>query len=141
MIRQYFALPRWNWTVEVFYEVDRLEAESLLRKLEDAGCHGENMERADKALHGSRYDFGITYSNHREGHTIMILGKSSSASEFQNSLDHEKGHLSKHVCLTRSIDPFGEEAEYLAGEIGQKLFKVARHFLCEGCRRRRIKGS
>ena len=33
------------------------------------------------------------------------------------------------------IDPYGEEAQYLSGYVGQKMFPVAKKFLCEHCRR------
>ena len=39
-----------------------------------------------------------------------------------------------HICSAYGIDPFGEEYQYLTGEIGQKMFKIARRFLCEHCR-------
>jgi hypothetical protein len=33
------------------------------------------------------------------------------------------------------IDIFGEEYQYLTGEIGQKMFKIARRFMCDHCRK------
>ena len=36
--------------------------------------------------------------------------------------------------MSRGIDPYGEQQQYLSGEIGQRMFPVARRFLCEHCR-------
>ena len=58
----------------------------------------------------------------------------TSASEFQNTFDHEKGHLAMHIANALNIDLLGEEFQYLTGEIGQKMFLVARRFLCDHCR-------
>lgn len=54
---------------------------------------------------------------------------------FQNSWDHEKGHLCRHISKAFGIDPYGEEAQYLSGYVGQKMFPVAKKFLCEHCRK------
>ena len=65
----------------------------------------------------------------------MVIGLTTSSEEFQNTLDHEKGHLVMHIAEAYNIDPYGEEYQYLSGEVGQKLFKVAKRFLCDHCRR------
>ena len=59
----------------------------------------------------------------------------STPEEFQNSWDHEKGHLCRHISKAFGIDPYGEEAQYLSGYVGQKMFPVAKKFLCEHCRK------
>lgn len=39
------------------------------------------------------------------------------------------------VAGTLNLDVFGEEYEYLVGDIGQEMFPVAKQFLCEHCRK------
>ena len=41
---------------------------------------------------------------------------------------------------TDDIDVFGEEFQYLTGEIGKQTFKIARKFMCEHCRKE-LEGS
>lgn len=36
---------------------------------------------------------------------------------------------------TLNLDVFGEEYEYLVGDIGQEMFPVAKQFFCEHCRK------
>lgn len=38
-----------------------------------------------------------------------------------------------HIAKALGIDPFGEELQYLAGDIGRKTYPVARMYLCAGC--------
>ena len=44
-------------------------------------------------------------------------------------------HLCRHISKAFGIDPYGEEAQYLSGEVGQKMFPIAKRVLCEHCRK------
>ena len=44
----------------------------------------------------------------------MVISLTSTPEEFQNSWDHEKGHLCRHISKAFGIDPYGEEAQYLS---------------------------
>lgn len=52
-------------------------------------------------------------------------------------------HVLQIVCeeceLCYGVDPYGEEEQYLRGYIGQKMFLVAKKFLCECCRKKLIR--
>lgn len=99
----------------------------------DAG--GWDLVNAYKNMRSCNLNTGITYSNIRNRQTVMVIALTSSPAEFQNSFDHEKGHLCRHISRAFGIDPYGEEAQYLSGYVGQKMFPVAKKFLCEHCRR------
>lgn len=135
MMSQEFELKRLDWAVSVFYEVGPDDAGEVLSALRKCGCRGVNLRRAEKAIKGGGLNFGVTYSNYKRRQSVMVIGRTSSADEFQNSYDHEKGHLQKQICQRMFISPWGEEAEYLAGAIGQATFPMAKHLLCEHCRR------
>ena len=135
MIVQDFILPRYRWRVRVYYAVTTYWAEAIMRELARIGCRGEELRRAYANLTRGGLDTGLTYSNRRTHESVMVIGLTSSAAQFQNSLDHEKGHLVKHMSLALGLDPYGEEEQYLSGEIGQRMFPVARRFLCEHCRK------
>lgn len=66
----------------------------------------------------------------------MVIAKTSSPDEFANSYDHEKGHLAKHIALAYYINPYGEEFQYMSGDIAKKMFPVAKMFMCESCRKK-----
>lgn len=135
MIVQDFYIGRYGWHVRVYYAVTTYWAGWIAGDLESIGCRGYDLERACRSLESGDLNTGITYSNNRMRETVMVIALTSSPEEFQNSFDHEKGHLCRHISKVFGIDPYGEEEQYLSGEIGQKMFPVAKRFLCEHCRK------
>lgn len=98
-----------------------------------------NLENAFRSLSSGNLNTGLTYSNFEHRRTVMVIAMTTSPEQFQNSWDHEKGHLCRHISRTFGIDPYGEEEQYLRGYIGQKMFPVAKKFLCECCRNKLIR--
>ena len=66
--------------------------------------------------------------------SLMLIGKTDSSDEFQDTFDHERGHLVMHISGALGLDPYSEEYQYLAGEAGKRMFKVAKKFLCDHCK-------
>lgn len=108
--------------------------------LKRIGCSGRIYQKARKNLSAGRLDTGLTYTNKREGESIMVIAKTSSPSEFAHSYDHEKGHLAMHIAQAYDIDPYGEEFQYLSGDISKKMFPAAKMFMCDCCRKKLLKG-
>lgn len=134
MIRQIITLKDYLWRIRVYYAVDTYYIEEILSLMQDLGASDIEIRKASDSMREGSPNVGLTYSAPERRETVMVIGRADSPEEFQNTFDHEKGHLVKHICLADRIDPFGEEAEYLAGEVGQKMFRVARRFLCGHCR-------
>ncbi len=139
MIRQVFDIPQYRWTVTVYYAVTGYDVRRIMRGLRQIGCGEYDLRRAYRNMTSGAADTGLTYSNAELRQTIMLIGRTTTAAQFQNSLDHEKGHLCRHISQAMHIDPYGEEAEYLAGYVGQRMFEVARMFLCDTCRRKLLR--
>lgn len=135
MVKQDFYIEEYDWYVRVYYAVKKYWAERIANDLYECGCRSSNLERAYRSLKAGNLNTGLTYSNFGKRKTIMVISKTSSPEQFQNSLDHEKGHLCRHISEAFGINPYGEEAQYLSGEVGQKMFPVAKKFLCEHCRK------
>lgn len=136
MIIQNFILPRYRWRVCVYYAVTAYWTDDIIRDLVRIGCHGTELRRAyDNLLRGD-LNTGITYSNTAAGETVMVISLTSTPAQFLNSWLHEMRHLSRHIERACGISPYGEKAAYLAGDIGQRMFPVARKFICGHCRKR-----
>jgi len=133
MIRQDFYLKRWDWYVIMFYAVDTYYMESILDELENIGC--TYVDEIEEDLTINPYNNGLTYSNMDARVSLIVIGLTESPDEFQNTYDHEKGHLAMHIAEEDNIDVFSEEFQYLVGEIGKQTFRVAKKFLCEHCRK------
>ena len=134
MIRQDFYIDEYGWHVRIYYAVTTYWAGRILSDMERIGCRSVELAKAWRNLRLGDLNTGITYSNFREGETVMVISRTSSPEEFLNSWEHEKKHLARHIEQAYGIDPFGEEAAYLEGTIAQRMFPVARKFICEHCR-------
>lgn len=135
MIVQTFYIPKYDWEVKAYYAVTEYWVHEIISDLKRAGCQNAQLEQAYRNLSMGNLNTGLTYSNYRTRETIMVIALTSSPEEFQNSFDHEKGHLCRHISQTFGLNPYGEETQYLSGYIGQKMFPVAKKFLCEHCRK------
>lgn len=134
MITQDFYLPKYDWHVRVYYAVTTYWRDRILRDLRRIGCRGTEWLRAKRSLTDGALNTGLTYSNFAKGETVMVISLTSSPAEFLNSWMHEMRHLSRHIEQARGLSPYGEPAAYLEGTIGQKMFPVAKGFICEHCR-------
>ena len=135
MIVQDFYIKGYDWHVKVYYAVTTYWTEDIMRELQSIGCQGNSLRKAYMSLVSGHLNTGITYSNTRRRESVIVIALTSSPEEFQNSFDHEKGHLCRHISEAFGIDPYSEEEQYLSGEIGQRMFPVAKKFLCEHCRK------
>ena len=138
MIIQDLYIPNDRWRVRVYYAVTTYRTDDILRDFIEAGCEGIQLKRAYNSLKRNTLDTGITYSNFGKRETVMVISLTSSPSEFLNSWEHEKKHLARHIEQAYDIDPYSEDAAYLEGEIAQKMFPVAKKFICEHCRKEAI---
>lgn len=133
MITQIIYLPAYNWLIKVFYLQEFENITSILEELEEVGCEEQNLNQIYNMYNNQEFDRGFTYTDYDLHVTFVIIGPCSSTSEFQNTLDHEKGHVATHIATFFEIDPYGEQFQYLQGLVGQKMFRKAKRFLCEIC--------
>lgn len=134
MVVQNIFLEDWDWHATIYYAVDSYYADEILDELEWIGCDESELVKVESMLRSNEHNTGFTYSNFYHKCSIVVIGLTTSAEQFQNTFDHEKGHLAMHIADALNIDLLGEEFQYLTGEIGQKMFRKAKRFLCEKCR-------
>lgn len=117
----------------MYYAVDTYYMDEILEELEIMGC--THIEEIEEDLSQHPYNNGLTYSNTRHRESLVVIGLTETPDEFQNTYDHEKGHLAMHIAEEDRMDVFGEEFQYLTGEIGKQTFPIAKRFMCEHCRK------
>lgn len=115
MLKQYFVIPKYNWKVYVYYYVTCYYLNEILTKLRSMGCTGKYLEDAYRNMSSCQLNSGITYSNNAQKHSLMVISSTSTPAQFMNSLLHEQYHLIEHIVEKYNINPFSEEAAYLAG--------------------------
>lgn len=135
MLVQTFYLPQYEWSVKVYYAVDRYYTDDILHDLDNLDIDNYEYFKAKRSLSKAIKNTGFTYTNYRQKSSVIVLGLTTSADEFQDTFDHEKGHLSIHIATYYHLNPYGEEAQYLNGDIGKAMFPYAKLFLCDNCRK------
>jgi len=135
MIVQDIYLEDYDWSIRVYYAVNEYYISNILIDLIDIDCNKEAYFKIKKLMEDRKNNIGFTYSNIEKRASIVLIGMTDSADEFQDTYDHEKGHLVMHISRALGIDPYSEEYQYLAGEIGKRMFKKAQKLLCDTCRK------
>ena len=115
------------------YDATAYDTDTVLDLMDEANISADKIEAAERILSNFQPDSGLTASSSKSRSSVCVIGRASSVFEFQNTYDHEKGHVTMHIAEALGIDPFGEELQYLAGEIGRKTYPVARIYLCSRC--------
>lgn len=128
-------MEKWDWNVKVYYAVDTFYMNDILEELELLGCRHKTAIQIQRDLTLHPYNNGLTYSSFEYRSSVVVIGLTNSPDEFQNTFDHEKGHLAMHISECDDIDVYGEEFQYLTGEIGRSMFPIAKRFMCEHCRK------
>lgn len=135
MYVQDFTLDKYGWYVKVYYAVSFYPMEDIINDLYSVGCDEDTIEETVRELEKFNLNDGFIHSNVFSHRSLIIIGPTSSAEQFLDTWDHEKGHLAMHICIANDIDPLSEEYQYLTGEIGRQMFNVAQKFLCNECRK------
>lgn len=133
MIRQHFHInDPCNWDVICYYAVTHYEVEEIIESMRNAGATDKSLDRAYENLSSGNMNTGLCYSgNHC---SVLVISVTSSSKQFANSLFHEVHHLATQIAATVGYDLKGEEVCYLAGKIGENMYPIIRHYLCEYCR-------
>ena len=134
MVVQIIYLEKYDWLIKAFYEATADDADLILKELDQIDCEPRIYYDAAEMLENNHLDTGFTYTTPDMRVTFIVMMESSCADEFQNTLDHEKGHAAQHIGYELNLDYEGEEIQYLQGEIGREMFKVAKRFMCDNCR-------
>lgn len=133
MISQMFHLPKYNWSVKVFYSVTCYHTREILEELKACGCDKEFMDDAEENMESCQLNTGLTFSNLIKNESVMVIAKTSSTQEFSNSLAHESQHLLMHIARRYNIDVYGEEICYLSGDIAESMHPITKNLL-SGCK-------
>ena len=135
MIVQDIYLKDYDWNIRVYYAVNQYYISNILVDLIDINCNKEAYFKIKELMEAQKRNIGFTYTNVDERASLILIGVTDDASEFQSTFDHEKGHVVMHISKALGIDPYSEEYQYLAGEVGKCMFKKAKLLLCDNCRK------
>lgn len=132
MVQTGFYLGRDDWWIMASIGIeDREDLRDVYEALLSIGAPDYKAQEVCMTL--SQPNTGYTYTNYDGHYTLMFVSSATSDAQMYDTIDHEKKHVVEHISDYYGVDPKGEEAAYLAGEIGRLLFPAVAYVLCPRC--------
>lgn len=128
--------PRGKWKVHVFLDIDSYCTDDIMEQLFYSGIDGAHAKQAYENLTRGEINSGLCYSNHEKRESVIVVGKTSSASETFNSIMHEFAHLAAHISNADGLDNYGESVAYTIGELARDLWNYIKPYMCDCCKRK-----
>lgn len=135
MIRQKLYVDEYDIVVYAYYATTQYYVEEIMDMLDYAGCSYSLLNNAYNNLSSGRLNTGLTYYSPTNKVAVMVIAKTSSASEFFNSLMHELSHLTAYIAKDEGMSFTGEDIAYLEGGLAKSIFPKVKHLLCDCCRK------
>lgn len=136
MIRHMFHIWQHEWIVKTYIDTTADDADEIIDELHSIGADMDTMRLAYRNLRGGLLNTGLTYTSPYNRETVMVVGRTTNAEEFFNSLVHEMCHAKTHICDYIGIDLKSEQASYFIGGLARDIFPHVKHFLCDCCHRK-----
>lgn len=115
-----------------FYDVQRdTDLDEIELSLLEADCPAETIDEAKNVL--TMADTGFTFTSFPHKRTIIVIGHATSAEQMYDTIQHELKHVTEHISEYYYVDPRGEPAAYLQGEIARNMFPAAASLICPHC--------
>lgn len=134
MIVRKIHIPEADWNVCMYFALDTYYVEDIMQSLCDIGCDSQRAKQAYENMMADKKNTGFTYSNYRNRESVMVVSKTTSASEMFNTTIHELVHLASHIAHACDYEPTGETIAYIIGDLAKEIYPDISHLLCEECR-------
>lgn len=134
MIRKEIYIPEAEWLVHMYFALDTFYIDDIMENLYHIGCDSQRAKQAYENMMADKKNTGFTYSNYRNRESVMVVSKTTSASEMFNTTIHELVHLASHIAHACDYEPTGETIAYIIGDLAKEIYPDISHLLCEECR-------
>lgn len=131
MIVKDLYISEYDWNVRIYYAVTCYYINDIMQNLFEIHAPERVLRHAYQNMSACQLNTGLTYSNQRIRKTVIVIGKWSEPSEFDNSFAHELRHFTDHVANVYGLESGGEEVAYLTGNIRRELYPINSIFLCD----------
>ena len=108
-----------KWGVLISYDFDMLDWDDISAVLKTFGLNERKIQRAIRVL--STPNSGLTVSNDDICMTAIYIGKSTSRSQFWNSVAHELKHAADAIIDYYGEPLDGESSAYTIGYLMQRV--------------------
>lgn len=134
MIYQEIEVPKYRWMIYAFFDTTASDTDAVMGALFDLGCDAKAAEQAFDNLTQNKKNTGLCYSNYREKASVVVISKTTCSAEFFDSFLHEMNHLQSHISNVYHLDPLGEDAAYMIGDVARAMYQKISHLFCDCCR-------
>lgn len=114
MIVTTFHLDKYDWDVQILYNVLCSDFDKIEKYLQYNDCPEEVIEGAYDYIKTCKCNKGFTYSNKKERKSTLVIGKASCIKQYINTIIHEAYHLTQHIKETCNLNE-EEQAELIGG--------------------------
>lgn len=110
-----------RWRVVVLYDVQPGDIRDVAQLMSLMGADTADIRDAADNLSG--WNAGMTYTSFPQQTSLVCIGRADSLREFLNTVSHETDHVQAHVAEYYGVTLGTEQAAYLQGYIGGRLFE------------------
>lgn len=128
MQKKHLYLDKYMWQIDVFIIDFCHEADRVISSIDNYSI----VEKIGTKIKECGINTGMTFSKGRK--SIIVIGRSTNAGQFFNTLIHELFHLAKHIAKYYDLDPYGEELAYLVGDVSCMIYDITKKYMCNCCR-------
>lgn len=126
MTKQHLSIEGY-WNVVIVYDVWPHNLDEVAQILRTVGAPWQMVDDAVKNLRD--WNAGYTLTSMGQRISIICIGRTTSLREFFNTVDHEIDHLQTHVAEYYDVSLGTEEAAYLQGYVGGRIFEFVYNYL------------
>ena len=139
MILHVFHVEQHDWTFRIYVPMSCYWTGEIVRHLWRLGASDEILREAARNMQCGRLNNGLTYASEKDRETLVVVGQTTTAAELFNSIVHEIDHACMFTFPLVGITPGTEEAAYCKGGLAREIFPMIQPYLCDCCRRKRLK--
>ena len=133
MIAQSFDIPKYDWDVKVYYDVEKCDINFCIKQLRNLTTDKHIFEECNKTLNTNKLNRAYTYSSYITKSSIVFIGVPSSTGELVSTITHEANHIKSHIATHYDLNEKGERVSYLIGKIVKEMSNTFIQFICDNC--------
>ncbi len=132
MIKQGFSIGDRDWYIMAYYDIKTDKDYNEVEEVLIAG--GQKPAYAQKVVTELMHpNTGYTYTKFGEHLSIVLVSHATSFEQMYDTVQHELKHVTEHLSSYYRVDPKGEKAAYLQGEIARNMYKAVAIAVCPKC--------
>lgn len=122
-----------KWEIDFLFAPDGYDTEEALTYLYYADASDHILRKAYHILEENEKNTGFAFTNQDTKTAVVVIGPTTSGSEFIDTLSHEVYHVASAIADSLGIDLNSETPAYITGDSMRDLAKVICSLGCSHC--------